>query len=306
MMPDWEERGVHDHPGIETLSAYVDGTLGDRERAAVEAHVADCEECLELVTEVMHVQPEEAEAGAKPPGGGVVTPPGETAGRVRPFTRRPWVWAAAAAVVLVTIRFGPFLPGRDGTQPVQRLVATVGEQRLVEARLGGGFRYGALQSPLRSQSVVASDSALLAAVADLQRRAQESGSPRDLHAYGVGLVLVGNVDLAIDALQGAAQARPADPLVRSDLGAAFMTRAQGGGREDDWDRALAEIDEALQRDPNQSEALFNRALTLTRLGRVDPAREAWERYLAHDAASPWSNEARRHLSTMRSGGRRPN
>jgi Flp pilus assembly protein TadD len=119
-------------------------------------------------------------------------------------------------------------------------------------------------------------------------------------------VLVGNVDLAIDALQNVVQARPADPLVRNDLGAAFMTRAQGGGREDDWDRALAEIEEALRRDPNLSEALFNRALTLTRRGRVDPAREAWERYLEHDARSPWSDEARRHLSTMGSGGRRPN
>jgi hypothetical protein len=41
------------HPDLETLSAYIDGELGSQLQADVEYHLASCELCLDLVSDVM-------------------------------------------------------------------------------------------------------------------------------------------------------------------------------------------------------------------------------------------------------------
>ena len=51
-MPDWSPR-LGTHPDLETLSAYVDGVLVEGVKADIEAHLAICEPCLDLVTNVM-------------------------------------------------------------------------------------------------------------------------------------------------------------------------------------------------------------------------------------------------------------
>ena len=51
-MPKWSAQ-LGTHPDLETLSAYVDGVLGRHVKANVEDHLASCEPCLDLVSDVM-------------------------------------------------------------------------------------------------------------------------------------------------------------------------------------------------------------------------------------------------------------
>src|SRR5688572_17160809 len=156
--------GVGEHPSVEVLSAYVDGTLDARERGDVETHLAACEECYELVTEVVASEEDiDAEGDVALPAAAVpvlptapaVSPvsPADPAKKVLPFRRRRWVIGAAAglaaaAALVLAVWLGS--PGGETDAPVAKLVAAVGDHRTIEGRLSGGFEYGPLRSATRS------------------------------------------------------------------------------------------------------------------------------------------------------------
>src|SRR5687767_6639457 len=108
-MPERSLNGASVHPDVETLAAYVDGTLEERPRGDVEAHIAECEDCYELVTEVMrskHADVGDLAADIAP------TSEPRSPSVVVPFTRRRWVVAstvglAAAAALLLVFRVQP-------------------------------------------------------------------------------------------------------------------------------------------------------------------------------------------------------
>ncbi|MGA8806320.1 MAG: CHAT domain-containing protein, partial [Thermoanaerobaculia bacterium] len=64
-------------------------------------------------------------------------------------------------------------------------------------------------------------------------------------------------------------------------------------------QALANADHALRLDPKLNDALFNRALIIEALGISEAARRAWQRYVAADSSSHWSDEAMHHLGGLR-------
>jgi anti-sigma factor RsiW len=89
-MPEWFATDAH--PDVETLAAYLDGLLVERERDAVQTHIATCEPCDKLVAEVRQIQLEgvfESVAGivadASPHP---LTTPVSMSGNVLPFARR--------------------------------------------------------------------------------------------------------------------------------------------------------------------------------------------------------------------------
>ena len=107
----------------------------------------------------------------------------------------------------------------------------------------------ALRSPVRGAREVQSYQ-LQAEALQLQERAAGSKSPRDLHAAGVALMLVGDFDESVSLLQSASQAEPRNPQYKSDLGAAQMTRFLNRGSDADATAALATFDEALSLSPS--------------------------------------------------------
>jgi tetratricopeptide (TPR) repeat protein len=52
----------------------------------------------------------------------------------------------------------------------------------------------------------------------------------------------------------------------------------------------------LQLEPQFAEATFNLARVLEESGRIDEARQVWQKYVALDSASAWADVAKEHLA----------
>jgi len=100
------------HLDLEDLAAYIEGKLSPAERAAITAHLADCDDCFPVFAEAVRIgQEEEDEAAAADPVLGGDPAPGpferrKTAFHRVPGSRRPanrWLPAAAAAVLALAL-----------------------------------------------------------------------------------------------------------------------------------------------------------------------------------------------------------
>ena len=94
----------------ERLSAYLDGELSTADTAAVEAHVAACEECAALLAGMAAVDDRFRESPAPAPAGYFDTFAPRVRERIEAEPRRPaarrlpaWTWAAAAALLLAVV-----------------------------------------------------------------------------------------------------------------------------------------------------------------------------------------------------------
>jgi CHAT domain/Putative zinc-finger len=265
------------HPNPETIAAFAEGTLPTAERMAVLEHLDHCEGCREEVFDANAAMREERAARSRGPR---------------------WPLAAAAALLLVIVA-ALVVPHRR--HDVSRLAALAPrDQRLVEARLCGGFAYAPYRGPVRANGA-SSDPAmmkLVGAAGDLAERADHDRSAEAQHAAGVGMLLADRASDAVTRLRDATQQSPNDAAAWSDLAAAEYADALHSGRASLYPQALADADRALRLDPHRAEALFNRALILERLGLAPQAGAAWQQYLAVDASSDWATEARAHLARL--------
>ncbi len=216
-----------------------------------------------------------------------------------PRMRFRTAWLAAAGIVAVALLTIPFLlRWRD---PVRRLAAlTPRSERIVEARISGGFAWAPYRGPVR-----ASDQAndprrmMLGGVAgDLIEAAEKNKTSEAQHLAGVARMLTGYPSGAVPVLQEAAQRDPSNASAWNDLAAAQYATASRDGRGSLYPEALASSDRALQLDPGLPEALFNHALVLERLGLTQQAHDAWQRYLATDPSSQWAEEARTRVGKL--------
>jgi tetratricopeptide (TPR) repeat protein len=267
----------------ETVASFVEGTIDAEGRTRVVAHVATCADCYELVAEVLRLDSELQPKAVVPP---LTFPvPAPTAAPAR-SNRRMFVAAAGILAVAASVLF---VVSNRGSQ-LDPLVEIVGNERLTLARPTGGFRYGALKSPVRGSG---SDEnyTLLAEAATLRERAERTNAAGDLHAAGVAQLLVGDDARGITLLESAVTATPDDARFRADLGAAYMSRFANRGNDSDAEAALAAFDQALAELPTLAEAWFNKAVLLERMNRPKEALTAWDRYLALPAEEGWREEA---------------
>lgn len=211
----------------------------------------------------------------------------------------------AIAVVIVVALTGSLVRhiARNGRrQPnLMPLADAVGDVRLMQARMTGGFGYGPLPSLARAAKPLTENLSFLTVAGQAQKNARSHSTAANLHAWGAAQTLLGDYNAAVQTLSAAAAAAPADPEIQSDLAAAYLTRASALDRRDDWPRALAVAERALAVDPRQSEALFNRALALDAMNLRERARAAWHAYLDADSASGWAEEARHAVQRARDG-----
>jgi tetratricopeptide (TPR) repeat protein len=271
-------------PDLETIAAFLDGRLSERDREPIVAHLAGCERCYAIFTESAQTAPVSADAAA------TWWPP-----RRRVMWSSAAVLAAAAALVLA-VRMNVAV---DEPAPVQELVTAVGTDRIIEPRLSGGFAYGprrTVRSGTASALTLSPDLRIAAARVEKDTAAQQSASAR--HARGVACVLTGNLECAVTSLQEPATQRPDDARILNDLAAVYLVRAEPQNDPGDLSRALATANRAIEIDRLLPEARFNRATALERLGMHTEAREAWQAYLTLDDRSGWADEARARLQAL--------
>ena len=273
-------------PSLETIGAFVEGRLKDREREVIADHVASCETCYFVFSEAARTR---------------VTAPvdaSQPASNVRTFVpRRTWQWvsglAAAAVVVLAVNVWGPFGPGAD-ERALNELVTAVGTTRTFEPRLTGGFAYAPVRGPVRGANDAALSPDVRIAIAEIEK--QHAAKP----VAGAAVLIGGDANRAIEILEANARLHPDSPQILNDLAAAYLARAATTDGSDDTTRALTAANRALEIDRLMPEALYNRALALQMMRNVAEARVAWQAYLAVDGASQWSDEARARLRILTS------
>jgi hypothetical protein len=281
-------------PTDETLAAWLDGRLDAGAAQGVEAHVADCPTCLEVIATAARVLG--ALDGSAAPEDGV---PPTAQDRGTSWARyRDWrLLAAVAAGLVAVIGVAGLLPsqsrvGRDG------MLSEIGASRTTVARVVGQ-RHGAEPVTFRGDAssippvVIQATGKLLAQIAG----AETASSARDA---GVAWLLLGDTDKAIAELTFALDHDEAgEPAVAADLAAAHVERGRRQNRPADFAQAA---DLILRYDAEGAvlpdEAYFNRALALEYLGFRDAARDAWTSYLRRDADSAWSVEARRRRDAL--------
>lgn len=257
----------------ETIAAFVEGNLTRQEIAVVLAHLRHCTDCM-------------AEVEA-----------------LRPAAKKLPVRALATAAALIVLASGGLLLREQMRRdPMDRLIELAPRSaRGVEPRLAHGFAWAPYRGPMRAQGGSGDAERLQLAgaagdaVAHADRNAEDAGAQR---TAGVALLLVERPDDAVARLRLATKQAPNDAQAWSDLGAALHEAGTRRGRASLLPEALEALDRALAIRADLPEALFNRALVLERLGLAQPAREAWQRYLAIDPSSQWATEAREHLARL--------
>jgi CHAT domain-containing protein/tetratricopeptide (TPR) repeat protein len=276
-------------PDDEMIASFVDGRLDGAEREHVADHVSRCDACYTLVRETALVLAE-----IDPPAAAVPV----TATRPRPLR---WVAPLAAALAMaiaggvVARNQGVFLSA--GERAKRPLVQAVGERRLFEPRLTGGFRYGPLQSAKRGPA--APDRwGVTASAGQVWEAARRDPTPENRSAAAAALLLERDASGAIRTLEELALQDPRSAEVASDLAAAYLVRAAQGDSAADWSEALEAAERALELHPGLSEALYNKGLALEGLGQRALALAHWKAALDKDASSPWYDDIRERVRRL--------
>jgi CHAT domain-containing protein len=275
----------------------VAGKLPEEEAEAVEAHYFGCERCWSEVRAATEVR-----AAMEKPAGAPVVPLAER----REERRRRAVFSgralALAATLLIAAVAGVFVwrtrvgSGGSGFEALAR--ATEG-RRTIDARLSGPFAYADKTEPTRSEDDPNAPSSELTDTARVARaRAREDPTAENLHAAGVGRLLIDQWDAAIEELERAKSKAPRDARILSDLAAAYHARSRSLERPTDLRPALEAAKEATEVDPTLPSARYNLALILQDLNLRQDAREAWDEYKRLDADPKWAKEVEEHLKKL--------
>lgn len=290
-VPDGPESGIC--IDAELLASCIDGRATPAERAEIDAHLARCEDCQFVHRETMQaLEATEFEYRASRRG--------RTAGRRgMMIVRRAAVGFAAAAAVVVAVqvqRADMRQRERDRllTTALSQLDAAAGAYRKYEPRLSVPSAYRPLRPPVRSGSSGNPALALRGATADLLRASGEHAlRSEERRALAAMYLTLGQLERATDVVVPAADST-SDPALLNDAAATLLVR----NGEGDAARAMALLEQALARQPDTPEALFNVALAAESTGDLTRAQAAWERYLARDRTSEWAVEAREHLDRL--------
>jgi CHAT domain-containing protein len=144
----------------------------------------------------------------------------------------------------------------------------------------------------RPQSLLEAEAAIAAGLR------KNPGEVALLTVRGQANLLEWSYEAAITDLQQTLDQQPKSALVLNSLATAYFERAQASNRFEDYGTAFELQSRALVQSPDDTIALFNRAITASRLYLFKQSMEDWQRYLILDAGSDWSAEARLNLDEV--------
>jgi CHAT domain-containing protein len=215
---------------------------------------------------------------------------------------RTWIVLqfALPVVIILAVAASWIYHTHKDIRPETLLAQAYAEQRTFELRIEG-----APHAPLRQERGVARSA--LAKPAPLLRAEYEirvglAAKPEDaalLAAEGRAELLEWQYDEAIKSLRHSLDVNPNSSGVLSDLATAYTQRADKEHRPIDYGQALELLGQALQKDPENKTALFNRAVVEERMDLLEDAEKDWETYLRLDPHGDWTSEARQRLEALR-------
>lgn len=271
-MTNWD-----DHPDPEQLASYIEHSLAPAQRSKVEAHLADCEDCRQVVGDSADLLAEE-----------------QTPSRKQAYALAGLATAAVLVFAVWTIqdlrRPGVATPQLDGLVTAFADAPT----RPVEGRLSVPFSWAPAPTATRGIGESGLPPDIRIAVAEAELGVRDDDSAPAHWTLGLARLAGRDFDGAIEALERGVAADGSSSRLLSDLAAAYLARLKAGGPPEDAVRALASADRALGIDARLPEALFNRALAIEVL-EPDKAAAAWQAVVAQDGASAWGKEAAARL-----------
>ena len=198
----------------------------------------------------------------------------------------PWRWVAAAAAAAFLI-VGAWWMNRP--VPAETLLAQAySAERPFDAR----FPEATWAPPAAQRSAGSLHPSL--AAAQLQIRDRLAVTPPDAHwleLKGRAELLAGQPGAAIDSLRQALALRPETPSILLYLAIAESQNALDDPSANT--RALKYLTRAIQLEPSNAVAYFNRALVQNKLGQRQFAVKDWDKVIALEPGSDWAAEARR-------------
>lgn len=291
----------------ELIDQYVGGTLSHAERKSFEQHfltTPDRRQSLRLAQGL-----KEYAAAAAEKKGAV-----EKSGRARPSLWWPWAFpsppllVATVLLIVVGLSFGAwrlFVYQSDVDKGLIALGVAYRVERPVEVRLTG-LGYAPL-SNTRGNDQRVDVTSRDRAERTLLDAANDHPGPASNHALGKLYLYEQQVDKAISKLEEALKGDPDNAGINNDLGAAWLERAkaerekdEAGGGFESFAKSLKYLVRALELNPSLLEALFNRALVHEYMMLPLQAEDDWGAYLEKDSASPWADEAKRRLESLKS------
>jgi hypothetical protein len=278
-LPDASPQTHNLCPDPETLGAFIAHSLERAERARVAEHLTGCQECVMVVGESSQFLVEEHDEN-------------EAEGEPAPMATGTWLGLAAAAVLTLCVGAATWftLAHRD---PLTRLQSTVArlQKRPVEGRLHH-FEYSPF-SAFRGNNHDSGDLNEMAVQAEAELLNQRHGTDAvTLHARGVALLVTRKAHDAIPLLDRAAHQAPTNAIYASDLAAGHL--ASGAYLE-----AMSAARRAIKIDRTLPEAWFNLGRAAEDIGDKATALDSYSRGLELDPKSPWSDEIRTRILSLR-------
>src|SRR4029077_6439645 len=184
--------------------------------------------------------------------------------------------------------------------PIDQLIAhAYTEQRPFEMRIAGAAYGPVRQERAGERSAFAEPASLHRAKYVIKERlAARPDDEAMLAASGRVELLEGHYDEAIRTFGRLLDAHPDSPPLLIDLATANFQRAEAADRAVDYGQSIELFGRVLAKKPDDTLALFNRAIALERMYAYNEAIRDWEHYLRVDPGGNWGTEAQRRLSEL--------
>ncbi len=137
----------------------------------------------------------------------------------------------------------------------------------------------------------------------LLRQTQQLNTSAALHARGQFQLARRQFGEAIQQFEAALKLEANQAQLHNDLGVAWLEKAtlekNSAQSNQQFAQSRRHLEQALQLDPHNLEALFNLALLEFRQNLWKQAEERWQLYLKQDERSNWAQEAKTYLNRSR-------
>ena len=249
-------------------------------------HASTCETCARALREAIEIFAVEEK---------VVPIDGNRRG-ANPALR--WLGIAAALLMVVGLGYVARMRFRS-PEPLVLLSQAYTEHRTLDLRLPGAA-WGGMQLE-RGGEARKPTGAVEAELAFRKQLELTPNNPGALRAKGRWSILYGSPDDAIEALTAARDLTTGktDAGLLVELAIAYRAKGRRNGQAADSLHAVEFLGQALQLEPENKEALFNRAVIGDELNLWSPAIADLEKLLSIEPSGPWSEEARKRLNEIR-------